>query len=140
MNGFFCVILEISRLPDSNRRPIDYKSIALPTELSRHEPITLGMVSIISPFPLTCYADAASHCLQTLIGLSSPVFSQRSLTPVRLHDGHVPRHALIVRASFPRFGFGITYRSYFINRLSTTAKIELQELLYDKTVGVVNKF
>jgi hypothetical protein len=47
------------------------------------------------------------HCLQTLRALSPSVFSQRSLTPVRVQAGQFPRQPLIVRASLPRLGFGI---------------------------------
>ena len=50
---------------------------------------------------------AASQRLQIFNFLSPSVVSQRTLTPVRLHNGQVPRHPATAFAFFPRFGFGI---------------------------------
>ena len=47
------------------------------------------------------------HLLQTLILTSPSFFSHNIFTPVRLHDGHVPRHPAVVRANLPRLSLGI---------------------------------
>jgi len=51
--------------------------------------------------------DYAAHLLHTLRVTSPSFFSHNILTPVRLHDGHVPRQPLVVRASLPRFSLGM---------------------------------
>ena len=45
-NSFFCITNIWCRLGDSNSRPTDYKSVALPTELNRH---LLGRVVGVEP-------------------------------------------------------------------------------------------
>jgi hypothetical protein len=45
--------------------------------------------------------------LQTFKVFSPSDFSQRSLTPVRVQAGQLPRQPFRARASFPRLGFGI---------------------------------
>jgi hypothetical protein len=45
--------------------------------------------------------------LHTLSFLSPSVFSHKTLTPVRLQMGHVPRQPFIDLTSLPRFGLGI---------------------------------
>jgi hypothetical protein len=51
--------------------------------------------------------DEAPQILQTFNLLSPSVFSHKSLTPVRLQDGQVPRQSFVIFAFFPRFGLGI---------------------------------
>jgi len=52
--------------------------------------------------------------------------------PVRLQDGHVPRQPLMVRANFPRLGFGITYTLLY--KISPNAQINEQNWVTQQTL------
>ncbi len=98
-------VLEWCRLPESNWRPTDYKSVALPTELSRHQVLRiLGRGASLCNKKIAQNAlslrfctnsDTVSYCCQSFVQIS--VRKQIKSAPhVQLSGGQTQWHIVVI--------------------------------------------